>query len=100
MESLVGEDFHFTSPLDSRLDRSTYFARCWPNSRTITGFKLVDCVQDGDKVSSPMKAAAMQSVSQHGGADDTGQQTRRSRGLFRLVTAALGPAGGFINTGT
>jgi len=48
IESLVGEDFHFTSPLDNRLDRATYFARCWPNSRAITGFKLVRCVHDGD----------------------------------------------------
>ena len=50
MESLVGEDFYFTSPLDNRLDRATYFARCWPNSRTITGFRLIHCVPNGDKV--------------------------------------------------
>jgi len=32
IEALIGEDFHFTSPLDNHLDRSTYFTRCWPNS--------------------------------------------------------------------
>ena len=32
MEKLLAEDFHFTSPLDNRLDRATYFSRCWPNS--------------------------------------------------------------------
>jgi hypothetical protein len=26
-------DFHFTSPLDNRLDRETYFRRCWPKHR-------------------------------------------------------------------
>jgi hypothetical protein len=32
IEALIAEDFHFTSPLDNRIDRTTYFARCWPNS--------------------------------------------------------------------
>ena len=44
------ENFHFTSPLDNRIDRETYFARCWPNSENITGFTFVHCVQDGDRV--------------------------------------------------
>ncbi len=29
IEALIAADFHFTSPLDNRLDRSTYFRRCW-----------------------------------------------------------------------
>ena len=33
IEELIAADFHFTSPLDNRLDRDTYFRRCWPNSR-------------------------------------------------------------------
>jgi ketosteroid isomerase-like protein len=32
IEALISEDFHFTSPLDNRIDRQTYFERCWPNS--------------------------------------------------------------------
>ncbi len=32
IEALIGEDFHFTSPLDNQLNRKTYFERCWPNS--------------------------------------------------------------------
>ena len=31
LEQLIATDFAFTSPLDNRLDRSTYFKRCWPN---------------------------------------------------------------------
>src|SRR5258705_7919465 len=50
LESLVADDFHFTSPLDNRLDRATYFARCWPNSENISGFAFVHCVQDGNRV--------------------------------------------------
>jgi hypothetical protein len=35
IEALLDDDFHFTSPLDNRLDRATYFVRCWPNSEAI-----------------------------------------------------------------
>ena len=50
IEALIAEDFHFTSPLDNRIDRATYFARCWPNSVTITGFDFIYLVPDGDRV--------------------------------------------------
>ena len=36
IEALLASDFHFTSPLDNRLDRATYFERCWPNSAVIS----------------------------------------------------------------
>ena len=39
IEELIAEDFHFSSPLDNRLDRETYFSRCWPNSQTIAAFE-------------------------------------------------------------
>ena len=50
IEALIAEDFHFTSPLDNRIDRATYFARCWPNSERIEGFDFVTLVPDGDRV--------------------------------------------------
>jgi ketosteroid isomerase-like protein len=50
IEALIADDFHFTSPLDNRIDRATYFARCWPNSRTIDGFDFVHLVAAGDRV--------------------------------------------------
>jgi ketosteroid isomerase-like protein len=50
IEGLIDENFHFTSPLDNRIDRQTYFARCWPNSENITDFKLINVLQDGDRV--------------------------------------------------
>ena len=50
LEALVAPDFHFTSPLDNRLDRTAYFARCWPNSEGIAVFRFVRCVQDGEAV--------------------------------------------------
>jgi ketosteroid isomerase-like protein len=50
IEALIADDFHFTSPLDNRLDRATYFARCWPNSESIEGFDFIHIAPDGDRV--------------------------------------------------
>jgi ketosteroid isomerase-like protein len=50
LEAVLAEDFHFTSPLDNRLDRETYFRRCWPNSKTIEAFNFINLVTDGDRV--------------------------------------------------
>ncbi|MCC6469120.1 MAG: nuclear transport factor 2 family protein [Alphaproteobacteria bacterium] len=50
LERLVADDFHFTSPLDNRLDRATYFDRCWPNSKFLAGFDFLHCAQQGDRV--------------------------------------------------
>ena len=50
MEALIAADFHFTSPLDNRIDRATYFARCWPNSDRIESFEFIHLVADGDRV--------------------------------------------------
>ena len=50
LEALLANDFHFTSPLDNRLDRETYFRRCWPNSKVIERFDFINLVTDGDRV--------------------------------------------------
>ena len=50
IEALIAGDFHFSSPLDNRLDRTAYFARCWPNSKTIQGFEIIHLVRDGERV--------------------------------------------------
>jgi len=50
VEKLLAEDFHFTSPLDNRLDRATFFQRCWPNSERISAFDFVRVVAAGDEV--------------------------------------------------
>ena len=44
IEALIADDFHFTSPLDNRLNRATYFERCWPNSESISGFDFINLV--------------------------------------------------------
>ena len=50
LEALLAEDFHFTSPLDNRIDRATYFKRCWPNSERVKRFDFVHLVRDGSRV--------------------------------------------------
>jgi len=50
IEKLIAKDFHFTSPLDNRIDRATYFARCCPNSEWIDDFDFKNLVADGDRV--------------------------------------------------
>ena len=50
IEALIADDFHFTSPLDNRIDRATYFARCWPNSETSERFDFINLVADGHRV--------------------------------------------------
>jgi ketosteroid isomerase-like protein len=51
IEALLAEDFHFTSsPLDNRIDRTTYFARCWPTSATTEAFEFIHLVADGERV--------------------------------------------------
>jgi ketosteroid isomerase-like protein len=50
IEELIADDFHFTSPLDNRIDRQTYFDRCWPNSAGINDFKFIYLAQEGNRV--------------------------------------------------
>jgi hypothetical protein len=49
-ETLIADDFRFTSPLDNRLDRRTYFERCWPNNENIKGFDIIHMVSDDQQV--------------------------------------------------
>jgi len=50
IEELIDADFHFTSPVDNRIDRKTYFERCWPNSKTLAGFEFANLATDGERV--------------------------------------------------
>jgi ketosteroid isomerase-like protein len=51
LEKILADDFHFTSPLDNRLDRQTYFARCWRNSERLRDFAFVHLASlDGETV--------------------------------------------------
>jgi ketosteroid isomerase-like protein len=59
LEPLIAADFHFTSPLDNRINRAVYFERCWPNSERIEGFEFVHLVPDADRVFVTYEARAV-----------------------------------------
>ncbi len=41
MEALVADDFAFWSPSDDGIDRTAYFARCWPGHEQLKAFSYV-----------------------------------------------------------
>jgi ketosteroid isomerase-like protein len=99
IEAVIADDFHFTSPLDNHIDRQTYFEHCWPNSETISDFKFVRLVQDGDQV-----------FVTYEGATTSGRHFRNTEVLTirsgRIVEAEVyfgwnipheAPAGGFLD---
>ena len=99
IEALLSEDFHFTSPLDNRLSRATYFDRCWKNSETTTGFRVVNLVSEGEQVLVTYERAKhhRQTVPKYGNNHRPGWQNCRSRSLFRWSIPHEAPEGGFIN---
>jgi ketosteroid isomerase-like protein len=50
IEAVVDETFRFSSPWDNRIDRATYFGRCWKVSDAIVGRKTIHMLADGDRV--------------------------------------------------
>jgi hypothetical protein len=50
IEALIADDFHFTSPLDNRIDRETYFTRCWPTSKSTEAFDFIHFASIGKQV--------------------------------------------------
>ncbi len=50
IDEILSDDFTFTSPLDNQIDRQAYLARCWPLSKNVHGFKLVNLVASGPQV--------------------------------------------------
>lgn len=49
LESLLDDDFHFTSPLDNALDRATYLRLCWPNSQAMQAVDEIHGIESGDR---------------------------------------------------
>jgi hypothetical protein len=58
IEGLIAEDFHFTSPLDNRIDRPTYFVRCCPNSTMKQSLTRISLHLMAIVYSSPMRRKA------------------------------------------
>lgn len=50
LESAMTDTFRFSSPVDDRIDKKTYFERCFPNARKLGRFELEDVVANGERV--------------------------------------------------
>lgn len=49
MESLLSDDFHFTSPYDDHIDRNEFFERCWPGSEKIENINILSVAVSGEE---------------------------------------------------
>jgi ketosteroid isomerase-like protein len=49
VDGLLSGDFTFTSPIDDRIDRATYFKKCWPNSARIRTIAIERIVEHGSE---------------------------------------------------
>ncbi len=50
VESMLADEFTFSSPVDVGLDRAGYFERCWPGSGQGQRFEFVRLIEAGDEV--------------------------------------------------
>jgi ketosteroid isomerase-like protein len=48
VEDALADDFRFTSPYDDRIDKVTYFVRCWRNADWIERHELERILVEGD----------------------------------------------------
>ena len=49
VENALADDFRFTSPYDDRIDKNTYFVRCWRNTDWIERHELEKIFVEGDE---------------------------------------------------
>jgi ketosteroid isomerase-like protein len=49
IDRLLADDFRFSSPRDDRIDRATYFAKCWPNTQRIRSFAIERLFAEGNE---------------------------------------------------
>jgi ketosteroid isomerase-like protein len=49
IEALLDQGYHFTSPIDNALDRTTYLKVCWPNRSALTRFDRIYEMEDGNR---------------------------------------------------
>jgi len=58
VEDVFAADFRFTSPYDDRIDKRTYFERCWRSSNWIEWHELERIFVQGDKAFVTYKCVA------------------------------------------
>jgi ketosteroid isomerase-like protein len=58
VERTLADDFRFTSPYDDKIDKETYFERCWKNSDWIERHELEKIFVEGDEAFVTYKCTA------------------------------------------
>jgi ketosteroid isomerase-like protein len=58
VEEVIAPDFRFTSPYDDRIDKRTYFERCWRSSDWIERHELEKIFVEGDEAFVTYKCVA------------------------------------------
>jgi hypothetical protein len=58
VENALTEEFRFTTPYDDRIDKPTYFDRCWKGGDWIERHELERIVVDGDEAFVTYKCTA------------------------------------------
>ncbi len=58
VEDALTDDFRFTSPYDDRIDKATYFERCWRNRDWIARHELEKIFVEGDEAFVTYKCVA------------------------------------------
>jgi SnoaL-like domain len=58
VENAFADDFRFTSPYDDRIDKVTYFARCWRNTDWIERHELEKILVQDDEAYVTYKCVA------------------------------------------
>jgi len=58
IENSFTDDFRFTTPYDDRIDKETYFERCWKNSDWIERQELEKIFVEGDEAFVTYKCTA------------------------------------------
>jgi ketosteroid isomerase-like protein len=49
VETVLSDDFRFTSPYDDGIDKAAYFAKCWKSTDWIASQELERILVDGDQ---------------------------------------------------
>jgi ketosteroid isomerase-like protein len=49
LETLLSDDFTFSSPKDDHIDRAKYFRRCWPFSEKVRAFHIESLAVKGNE---------------------------------------------------
>lgn len=84
VESLSTDDFVFTGPYDYRIDRDTYFSRCWHYTEGSPTYGIEKLFEKGNGGLHPLRLhnEEWRQLPEHGVLHHRRKQDKRNRGLL------------------